>query len=216
MSQKRRKRKIKVGRIIAAIVILILLLTGLAIGIYFLVNKSKELIVNRTDMYLASDSTTVELYKENEEGILELSEELIRGTKVVSLNKEIEKEEKKYSEIEYEENIYYVISDNLSNNEKDVVLEDTKYVRTSVTVYENEIDSAIDSFIKKGNELEITGYDELLENGEVNMYKIKSDDIEGWVYSKYLVDDYDSAIDNYNENSVYDTHKDRKFSGREL
>ena len=48
------------------------------------------------------------------------------------------------------------------------------------------------------------------------MYKIKKDDISGWVYSKYLVNDLDSANANYNENSVYDTHKDRKYPSREL
>ena len=47
------------------------------------------------------------------------------------------------------------------------------------------------------------------------MYKIKKDDIEGWVYRKYLVDTEELAKANYNENGVYDIHKDRKFS-REL
>jgi len=40
-------------------------------------------------------------------------------------------------------------------------------------------------------------------------------DIEGWVYRKYLVDTEELAKENYNENGVYDTHKDRKYS-REL
>ena len=47
------------------------------------------------------------------------------------------------------------------------------------------------------------------------MYKIKIDDISGWVYSKYLVDTLEEAKEVYNENGVYDTHKDRKYS-REL
>ena len=105
---------------------------------------------------------------------------------------------------------------NKVKNIKDVVLEKEKYVRTSVTVYENETDSKILSFIKKGNKLDITGYDNLLDDGNVNMYKIKANDIEGWVYSKYLVNDEQSAKEVYNENGVYDIHKDRKFKGREL
>ena len=43
------------------------------------------------------------------------------------------------------------------------------------------------------------------------MYKIKKDDIEGWVYSKYLVDTKELAEQNYNESNTYDTHKDRKY-----
>ena len=56
---------------------------------------------------------------------------------------------------------------------------------------------------------------EIDDNGFVNMYKIKIDDISGWVYSKYLVDTLEEAKEVYNENGVYDTHKDRKYS-REL
>ena len=48
------------------------------------------------------------------------------------------------------------------------------------------------------------------------MYKVKLDDIEGWVYSKYLVDTSQEALSNYNENGTYDIHKDRKYSSREL
>ena len=214
MTKKRRKRKIKVGRVIIASIIS-LVLTTIVIGVIYLV-KNGFFSITKTDMYLASDSTMVEIYTMDEEGNLNLSKELVRGTKVVSLNDEIINEDVGYTEIEFEDSVYYVMTNNIVLNEKDVVLEDVKYVRTSVTVYENEADSKIESFIKKGNELEIIGYDKLLEDGEVNMYQIKKDDVEGWVYSKYLADDLDSATANYNENGVYDTHKDRKFSGREL
>ena len=156
------------------------------------------------------------IYSMDEDDKLSVKEEVIRGTKVVSLNKEITYEEKSYTEILYNDSKYYVLSDNLVNDKKDVVLEEVKYVRTSVTVYENESDSDILSFIKKGNEIEVTGYDKLLDDGFVNMYKVKKDDIEGWVYSKYLVDDMDSATANYNDNGVYDIHKDRKYPTREL
>ena len=101
------------------------------------------------------------------------------------------------------------------NTEEEVVKETTKYVRTSVTVYKNETESKIESFIKKGSKLEIIDYDYLDDEGNVNMYKIKMNDIEGWVHRKYLVDTEELAKENYNENGEYDTHKDRKYS-REL
>ena len=121
-----------------------------------------------------------------------------------------------YLLIKFDNKEYYVNAKQLVKNVKDVVLEKERYVRTSVTVYENETDSKIASFIKKGNKLDITGYDKLLDDGNVNMYKIKYNDTEGYVYSKYLVNDKESADSVYNENGVYDIHKDRKFKGREL
>ena len=214
MNKKRRKRKLKVGRIILAVLIL-LFVVGVGIGAISIITNN-GFTLSKTDMYLASDGALTKIYSMDEEGNFSVSEEVIRGTKVISLDKTITSNDIKYTEIEYNGSKYYVYSDNLSSDEKNVVLEDVKYVRTSVTVYVNEVDSKIESFIKKGNEIEITGYDKLLENGEVNMYKIRSGDTEGWVYSKYLVDDMKSATLKYNENGVYDIHKNRKYSGREL
>lgn len=212
MEKRRRKRKIKIKRVLLAAFILIILLGG----IILLINKGKKLVINKNTMYLASDTNIVKLYILDEEDNLKEEKELNRGTKVTSYNESIEKEEKKYTKIEYEKNNYYVDSKSLVKDIKDSVLEKEKYVRTSVTVYENEQDSKIASFIKKGNKLDVIGHDKLLEDGNVNMYKIKYDSIEGWVYAKYLVNDEESALANYNENSVYDTHKDRKYKGREL
>lgn len=212
MEKRRRKRKIKIKRVLLAVFIL-LILSG---GVILLINKGKKLVINKNTMYLASDTNIVKLYILDEEDNLKEEKELNRGTKVTSYNESIEKEEKKYTKIEYEKNNYYVDSKSLVKDIKDSVQEKEKYVRTSVTVYENEQDSKIASFIKKGNKLDVIGYDKLLEDGNVNMYKIKYDSIEGWVYAKYLVNDEESALANYNENSVYDIHKDRKYKGREL
>lgn len=216
MREKRRKRKINIGKVIVAIIIGLVLITGVVVGIIFLIKKGSALVVNKKDMYLASNGNTVELFAVDEESNLTLSDELVRGTKVVSYDKSLIKDDKTYTQIAYNNNKYYVLKDNLVNDLRNVVLEDTKYVRTSVTVYENEVDSDIASFIKKGNKLEVIGYDKLLDDGSVNMYKIKSNDIEGWVYAKYLVTDEESALANYNENGIYDIHKDRKYRGREL
>ena len=214
MTKKRRKRKLKVGRIALALFGFLVIIASIVGLIYFI--KNNGLNTNRTDMYLASSGDMVEIFTMDEDGNLNANDKLVRGTKVISLNTEIIRDEISYTELEYNDAIFYVLSESLVSNDREVVQEKIKYVRTSVTVYENESDSKIESFIKKGNELEIVGYDKIFEDGKVNMYEIKQGDIQGWVYAKYLVDDIDSANANYNENGVYDTHKDRKFSGREL
>ena len=214
MNRKRTKRKLKVGRIITAIGIFLGVI-AIVIGVMYFVSNN-GIGVNKTDMYLASDVPNAEIFVMDDEDKLNTYKDVVRGTKVVSLNREITYEDVSYTEIEFDDGKYYVMSDSLVSGERDVVLEDVKYVRTSVTVYENETDSKIESFIKKGNEIEITDYDKLFDDGNVNMYKVKSGDIEGWEYSKYLVDDMDSALANYNENGVYDIHKDRRYASREL
>lgn len=212
MGEKRRKKRrvnpVKVGIVIgisAIIVVLAVLLLG----------KGKD-IINKEAMYLASSDKVVKLYIQDDDGNLKKDKDLVRGTKVSSYKNTVTKDNKSYTKIDYDKSIYYVDSGSLVKDVKSAVLEKVKYVRTSVTVYQNSEDSKIESFIKKGNKLDVTDYDKLLEDGSVNMYKIRSDNTEGWVYGKYLVNDEEAANDVYNENSVYDTHKDRKYGLREL
>lgn len=212
MGEKRRKKRrvnpVKVGitiGILAIIVVLAVLLLG----------KGKD-IINKEAMYLASSDKVVKLYIQDDDGNLKEDKDLVRGTKVSSYKNTVTKDNKSYTKIDYDKSIYYVDSGSLVKDAKSAVLEKVKYVRTSVTVYQNSEDSKIESFIKKGNKIDVTDYDKLLEDGSVNMYKIKNDNTEGWVYGKYLVNDEETANEVYNENSVYDTHKDRKYGLREL
>ena len=218
---KRKKRKLSVKKVIRFLIFIVIL----ALIIYFAINNSFSkgsinIVKKSVDKYLASDINIIDLYNytEDEEGnkLLDKTSTSFRGTKVSTKNDKITYEEVSYTLITIDKDNYYVISSSLVDNEKDVVLEKEKYVRTSVTVYKNEEDSKIESFIKKGNVLTVLDYDKLDEEGNVNMYKIQKDDITGWVYGKYLVNDLDSANAVYNENGVYDTHKDRKYPSREL
>lgn len=212
MEKRRRKRKIKIGRVLAFVIILILII-GIII---FFASKGKNISIGKSSMYLAGDTNKVTTYIMDEDNNLKENSELVRGKKVIYSGKKVNMNDNEYLLIEFDNKEYYVNAKQLVKNVKDVVLEKERYVRTSVTVYENETDSKIASFIKKGNKLDIIGYDKLFDDGNVNMYKIKYNDTEGYVYSKYLVNDKESADSVYNENGVYDIHKDRKFKGREL
>ncbi len=212
MEKRRRKRKIKIGRVLAFVIILILII-GVII---FFTSKGKNISIGKSSMYLAGDTNKVTTYIMDEDNSLKENSELVRGKKVIYSGKKVNMNDNEYLLIKFDNKEYYVNAKQLVKNVKDVVLEKERYVRTSVTVYENETDSKIASFIKKGNKLDIIGYDKLFDDGNVNMYKIKYNDTEGYVYSKYLVNDKESADSVYNENGVYDIHKDRKFKGREL
>lgn len=196
-----------------AFVIILILIIGIII---FFTSKGKSISIGKSSMYLAGDTNKVTTYIMDEDNSLKENSELVRGKKVIYSGKKVNMNDNEYLLIEFDNKEYYVNAKQLVKNVKDVVLEKERYVRTSVTVYENETDSKIASFIKKGNKLDIIGYDKLFDDGNVNMYKIKYNDTEGYVYSKYLVNDKESADSVYNENGVYDIHKDRKFKGREL
>lgn len=208
VKKRKKKKKIRIGKLIIFLSLLIILLY---FGYKFISSKLVKLVL--TDYYLTSDISTIDSYEYDKENkkIVD-SDKLIRGTKVSSYDKNIQIDEVNYLEVMLNDKTYYIKESNLTKDENNIVTEKLKYVRTSTTVYKNEKDSKIESFIKKGNEIEITDYDYLLEDGNVNMYKITKGDIEGWIYSKYLVDTEELAKANYNENNTYDTHKNRKYS----
>ena len=207
--RKKTKVKLKIGRIL----IVLIVLAGIGCVAYKGIDFAKEKIIIK-EYYLGSESNIVPVYTYNEEAaqMEESTDKLYRGMKVKSSYLKKVVEEKEYIEIKLNDKTYYIDELYLTEDKNNIIRETTKYVRTSVTVYKNEIDSKIASFIKKGNELEIIGYDSYDEEGIVNMYEIKKDDITGWVYAKYLVDTEELAKANYNENGTYDKHKDRKYS----
>ena len=211
MGRKVKKRKLKTGRVFTAITFLLL--------VFFVIPKVIKLteskIINR-EYYIAADTNMVSIYVYDEENNkMTNDKDIYRGTKVKSHDKSKKVDDINYTEIIIDDVKYYVNENNITEDKKDVVREKEKYVRTSVTVYKNEKDAKISSFIKKGALLAIIDYDYYDEFGKVNMYKIVSENNEGWVYGKYLVDTPEDAKANYNENNVYDTHKNRKY-GREL
>jgi len=152
--------------------------------------------------YLANNTSKVMLYD------LEYNEslEVIRGEKVKKIEK-ISNENKDYYKIEYDKKEYLVLADNLVDDKDKIVLEKELFVRTPVTLYEK--DSIILSLIKKGEKVEILEYDEILDDGSINMYKVKYNDMEGYVYGKYLVSTHDLALANYDEDGIYQKHKKR-------
>ena len=209
--KKPKRKKIKIGRIIIALIVIV----GLSFGIIKILEITSKKIITK-EYYIASNTNEVNTYSYDEETkeMKELSK-ITRGKKVTSHDKLKTVEDVNYIEVNEGDNSFFIKEENLTNEKNEVVTEKEKYVRTSVTVYKNEKDSKIASFIKKGNKLEILDYDYIDDLGLVNMYKIKEGEKEGWVYRKYLVDNEEDAQANYNVNGVYDTHKDRKY-GYEL
>lgn len=183
----------KKRRIIILLVIITLLILSI-ICIIKISKKEKQIIEN----YLAGTTSKVELYDEN----FNKTTELPRGTKVI-IKDDIQNENQKYKKIQYEENIYLVKEENINEQ---IVLEKEIFVRTPCVLYENENDGIIKSYLKKGERLEITGYD-YLKDGNVNMYKVKKEE-EGYVYTKYL-DQNETEANKYYDNGSYETHKKR-------
>ncbi len=184
----------------------------------FTTHKEEVVPIERSVAYIASPSLNATVYREEENALYEYKD-LVRGTAVTSRNVDVEinNGELFFTEIELdgevdekgEPIIYYISTDNLSPDPEHVVLEKTRYLRTASTVYKNDEDAQISSFLKKGTELSICGYSGLQADGTVQMYQIDNPGSEGYIYAKYIVDTQEEADQPYTQ--IADNHSGRIY-----
>ena len=196
-------RKIRIGRVLIFLVAAILvsfacftLIINLFKGVGNLITSDK--------MFVASSNLTVPLYDMNFNEV----DKITRGTELIVSDKTTNNE-KEYYKIKYNKNEYYISVDDLVKEEKDIVKEKEMYVRSSLTLYEDINSIKIKGLVEKGEKVEVLGYDELNSDGSVVVYKVKYNDQEGYVYGKYLVNNHEDSIKNYDEEDSYQIHKKR-------
>ena len=182
----------------------ILIICILSVGGYFgyLYLTEKE---DLESYFLASDDYTVAVYDEDFNHV----DDIIRGKEVQTSLETVDD----YTKIYIDEQLFLVKSDNLviDNN---VVLEKEKYVRSSVTVYEDASSIKISGMIPKGSLVEIMGYNKLNSDGSVEKYQIRYNDLTGYIYGKYTVNSEEEANEMY-DNGYLQTHLKRtdRFGG---
>ena len=175
-----------------------------SIGCFFILKGYA--LVKLDNGFIASSYKQAPIYDGNFKEVKYLN----RGTEIKYNVKEYVIKDKTYYLMQYENKDYYIDKENIVSSKNKVVLEKILYVRTPVTIYKNTNDSDIVSFIKKGEAIEVIGFNQLNEDGSVDMYKIKYQDYVGYVYGKYLVKDKDVALLNYDETASYQIHKQRE------
>ena len=205
-----KKKKLRVKNIFLLLISIVLIGSVFYGGRYLLTRTIAIIIEKTTDAYIGATSPSVQIYNMD----YTEADKVVRGTKVTLYDKDIIKEGENedsvtYKKIRYDKETYLINPDNVVSKYEDAVMEATKYVRTSITVYVDSDTIDIKSYLKKGTELEITGFDKLNKDGTVNMYKIKSGDVEGFAYSKYLVDTQELANANYDQDVSYQIHAAR-------
>jgi len=226
MSKKKKKKIKNKGRFITFILIVLLLLGSGAFIVVSRINNLKPIDYATSQGFIASDGSKVQLYHAEEtvernilgkitkrtrtfsEGI-----DVVRGTEltVIDDHEYDENGQTVYYKVSLDGTEYFVEPSFVVDDYQKVITEKEKYVRTPVTVYETFDAPDIAGLIKKGNRVDITGFDKIDEEGKVSMYKVSDGNVEGYVFPKYLVDTQDEANAVYNEVvngvNVYDYHQ---------
>ena len=208
--KKTTKRKLKIGRIIVACIVLIAIVFLLVI----LSKGTSKILSKEETKFLASNVYEVILYdydKENQ-NITE-NKKVARGLEVkAKMDEQITVEEKKYIPITLDKENYYVLDSALVNTKKEAVLEKVIYVRTPASILESIDDPKIVYQGAKGQELEVLSYDDINDDGKVNTYKVKVEDKEGYIYGKYIELTEEEAKKNYEAEKYDEIHSKIKNS----
>lgn len=215
-SNLKQKNKIRSG---AAILIFILLLAIAGVVYFVLLGQWHG------TAYAAGKTNLVSVYRlSDEEAGAQMTEagSVIRGSEVTSYLKSVTIDGVTYrmiktdlygEEAASEESAapeeLYMQEASLAHSADETVLEREVYVRTPATIYKSAGEPAIASFAPKGTHLDIIGYDDLLDNGYINMYEVSYTDkdgneAEGYIYGKYTTDTQEAADAHYNEHGEYD------------
>ena len=192
MSSVKKRRRLK-----KSIFVYLLILIVIIVALLLLFKKGGS-VDTLTDMFVSSNTTSATLYD------LEFNESISinRGTIVKAYDTKEKKDDKVYIKIKYNDEYYLIDENNLVEDKNNVVKEKEMFVRTNLTVYKDSSSSKILSYIKKGERLEILGFNSIDESGRVNRYKIKYGDTEGYVYGKYLVNTKEEADKVYDQNGL--------------
>lgn len=176
------------------ILLVIVIITSLIIIPKYL-EKNKY---NIHDAYIVSNEKEIPLYDEAKTEIKKAN----RGQKVNIIG-----ETEEYDIIKIDNEKYLIKKENIGAYEE-IVKEETMAVRTSTIIYENALDNKIESFVKKGEIVNIIGFNKVDDSGNVDMYKIKYNDKTGYIYGKYLLSDKEEALKNYDK-GYYTVHAKR-------
>ena len=205
----KKRRKLKIKSVLILLVGIGLVLTGIILT----KNSSVGNMLEKSSVgYLANSLYTVDLYeikKVEDVDVIEKVDSIVRGSEIKYYpdSKKVF-DEVEYIKVSYLDKIYYVLPSNIALSLEEVVLEKELFVRTSYNLLEN-LDGNLLSLVNKGSRADIVGYNKLLDDGSVDLYKVKVGEEEGYFYSKYLVSTLEDANKHYDEEGLYQTHLKR-------
>lgn len=186
MAKKHRKKK---NKLLVPILILLLVLTGCALGFaYYLYNEGNK----TTPYYLGNNEPLVPVMDKDKN-----ETEFVRGTIVNIKNRTSKIDDIEYRIFSMNDQEYYILEDYLKNSIEECVEEKELVTSRNYTATYSPESYRIAKFVKGNTSVNITGFHKLLEDGTVDYYEI---DDSYYIPSKYLNKEY---VDESLDSSIY-------------
>src|SRR5574344_2830026 len=189
-----------------SIIFKILILLAFAMFIFILYKGVYFKDTSITKMYITASTKDVALYNEQYEQVNTIN----RGTEVTGTQEILTNNDINYVKITYQDTTYLVKQDDITTNQNNIIKEKVMYVRTPTTVYIDDTNPDILGYLVKGSQVTITGYN-TINDGIVDMYKIKYNDTEGYIFAIMILRTPRTTLLTYTKLCRYHLHKDRHF-----
>ena len=177
MKKRKKRRRLRKNLILIFAVLLLACIGGLIFLIRDYVEGNKTM-----PYYLSSDRP--ELLIKDKQGV---DHRFVRGTKVNIKNRRAKVDETEYCVFELDGITYYVDASILESERRDCVKEKQLYALRDHVLSTAPADFHIAGFVKKKEELTVTGYHELLSDGSIDYYQVNG---TGYISSKYADFEY--------------------------
>ncbi|MDO4940164.1 MAG: putative glycoside hydrolase [Erysipelotrichaceae bacterium] len=163
------------------LLVFIIFIFGVCSLLFDVVNKKGS----TTSYYLAGDQVLIELFGEDDNVI-----SLPRGTVLNIKDKTVIIDGIEYRQFLLDDDIYYVLEKNLVSERNDCVLENKLYTLRNCALTSDYDSYEIVDYLFENQEVDVTGFHELLEDGTVDYYYVNN---TGYMSGKYLASNYEDA-----------------------
>ena len=116
------------------------------------------------------------------------AEPIVRGSHLkVQTGKSVTIDGVKYLQASSGSRKFMVPEASTASSPAETVREKELWVQTGASMIDDTLSSHIGAFARKGNRLEVLGWDRLMPDGRVHRYNVRMGKAEGWFFGKYTV-----------------------------
>ena len=149
-------------------------------------------------MVAGAATPQIPAYQAGKNGEIQEAGQIARGSVLtITPGKALKQDGVKYIPVKYGKNRLYVAEDVPVSSVEEAVKEKILYVQTAASIIDDTLSSHIGGFAAKGSRLEVLGFNKILQDGQVQRYKVRYGKSEGWIFGKYTVLGQEEAAERF-------------------
>jgi len=157
------------------------------------------------DAWAAGDKAEIPVLERAGKKEYKQADPIIRGSLLKVSSETVTVDGVKYVQATAGERKILVPEKALATNPRETVREKELFVQTGACVIDDTLSSHIGAFARKGDCLEVLGFDRLQPDGRVHRYNVRAGKTEGWFFGKYAVITEEEAQERFDK--FDDAHK---------